>query len=127
MGIIGKLKINARKLKKEITVIYYAYQHPKMTIWPKMVIAFTLGYALSPVDLIPDFIPVLGYLDDLFIVPALLVLSIKLIPTDVLEESRKIANQKPIILKKNRLFSFIFIVIWIIILVIILLSFLKYF
>jgi uncharacterized membrane protein YkvA (DUF1232 family) len=98
-----------------------------MTIWPKMVIAFTLGYALSPVDLIPDFIPVLGYLDDLFIVPALLVLSIKLIPTDVLEESRKIANQKPIILKKNRLFSFIFIVIWIIILVIILLSFLKYF
>jgi uncharacterized membrane protein YkvA (DUF1232 family) len=98
-----------------------------MTIWPKMVIAFTLGYALSPVDLIPDFIPVLGYLDDLFIVPALLVLSIKLIPTDVLEESKKIANQKPIILKKNRLFAFIFIVIWIIILVIIILYFLKYF
>ena len=127
MKIIEKLKIKTKKLKKEITVIYYAYQHPKMTILPKAIFAFTLGYALSPIDLIPDFIPVLGYLDDFLIIPALISLSIKLIPPDVLEESRKKADNKPIILKENRLFAFVFISIWVGLLTIIIISFIKLF
>jgi len=114
MKFIEKIKRKARKIKKEITIIYYAYQHPKMTILPKIMIGFTLGYALSPIDLIPDFIPILGYMDDLIIIPALILLSIKLIPADILDESRKKANHKSIILKENRLFAFVFIVIWVI-------------
>lgn len=127
MKIIKKLKIKARKLKKEITVIYYAYQHPKMTALPKIIIAFTLGYALSPIDLIPDFIPVLGYLDDLFIIPALISLSIRLIPPGIMEESRRKANDKPLTLNENRLFAVIFVAIWVILLTIIVVSIIKSF
>ena len=127
MKFFEKVKRKAKKIKKEIIIIYYAYQHPKMTILPKVILGFTLGYALSPVDLIPDFIPILGYLDDLIIIPALILLSIKLIPADVFEESRKKAIQKPIILKSNLLFAFIFIVIWVILFSIILIWIIKLF
>ena len=78
MKILEKLKIKAKNLKNEMTAIYYAYQDPKVTLLPRIIILFTLGYALSPIDLIPDFIPVLGYVDDLLILPVLILLSIKL-------------------------------------------------
>ncbi len=96
--------------------IYYAHQHPKITVLPKMIILFTLGYALSPIDLIPDFIPVLGYVDDLLILPALIMLSIKLIPHEIMEESRKKAENQPLRLKKNWFFAVGFISIWIVLL-----------
>ncbi len=107
--------------------IYYAYQHPGMTRWPKIIIAFTLGYALSPIDLIPDFIPILGYLDDLVIIPALISLSIKLIPPEIMEESRKKAYDQPLSLKENRLFAVIFVLIWVILLTVVGFSIVKLF
>jgi uncharacterized membrane protein YkvA (DUF1232 family) len=113
LKIIEKLKIKVKKLKKEIMAIYYAYQHPKLGVLPKIIILFTLGYALSPIDLIPDFIPVLGYLDDLLILPVLIMLSIKLIPHEIMEESRKKAENQPLRLKKNWFFALGFIFIWI--------------
>ncbi|GAK55976.1 hypothetical protein U27_02937 [Candidatus Vecturithrix granuli] len=117
MGLLATLKTKSKHLKKEITAIYYAYQHPKVSRLPRMIMLFTLGYALSPVDLIPDFIPIFGYLDDLIILPALISLSIKLIPQDILDESRKKAKQEPLQLKKNWFFAVLFMLIWIFLLI----------
>lgn len=117
MKIIQTLGKKVKQLKKEMTAIYYAYQHPEMTLLPKLIILFTLGYALSPIDLIPDFIPVLGYLDDLLILPALLMLSIKLIPADIMVDARKKAEAHPLQLKKNRVFAVLFVCLWILLFV----------
>jgi uncharacterized membrane protein YkvA (DUF1232 family) len=112
MKFIKKLKSNAYKLKKEIKTIYFAYQRKDIGILPKVIIFLTIGYALSPIDLIPDFIPILGYLDDLLILPFLISLSIKLIPKNVIEECRIKAENEKIDLKKNWFFGFLFISFW---------------
>ncbi|MBU0463762.1 MAG: DUF1232 domain-containing protein [Proteobacteria bacterium] len=88
-----------------------------MPVLPKIIILFTLGYALSPIDLIPDFIPIFGYLDDLLILPVLITLSIKLIPHEIMEESRKKAENQPLQLKKNWFFAIVFVLIWITLLI----------
>ncbi len=127
MKILESLKTKAKIIKKEITVIYYAYQHPELSILPKILIIFTIGYALSPIDLIPDFIPVLGYLDDLIILPILITLSIKLIPQEIMTESRIKAENEPLKLKNNWLFGILFILIWIVLLTVIFKSVIKFF
>ncbi|HEY1406087.1 MAG TPA: DUF1232 domain-containing protein [Spirochaetota bacterium] len=80
---------------------------------PKIIALVAVGYALSPIDLIPDFIPVFGYLDDLMIVPVLISLSIKLIPEQILSETRERAKRGPFKLKDNHFFAVLFIAIWI--------------
>lgn len=127
MKLIEKFKIKAKILKKEIISLYYAYQNPQVNLLPKIIIIFTLGYALSPIDLIPDFIPIIGYLDDLIIIPALISLSIAFIPKEIMEESRKKAENQTLELKKNWFFAVIFILIWILLLTVIALSILKFF
>lgn len=117
--IIIKLKSRAKELKKEILALYLAYRDPRLPLMPKLVIICTVAYALSPIDLIPDFIPVLGYLDDLIILPLLISLSIKLIPIEIIEESRGKAESQDQKLKPNMLTGAIFILIWILILAII--------
>ena len=121
------MKEKVKNLKKEITSLYYAYQNPKVKLLPKIIIIFTLGYALSPIDLIPDFIPILGYLDDLIILPALITLSIKLITNEIMDESREMALKEPLKLKKNWFFALIFISIWIILVTVIIISIVKLF
>jgi len=116
MKTFKALEDRAVKLKKEITVIYYAYRNPGTGLLPKIIILFTISYALSPVDLIPDFIPVLGYLDDFIIIPALITLSIKLIPDEIMAESRVRASVKPVNLKQNRFAAALIILIWLILL-----------
>jgi uncharacterized membrane protein YkvA (DUF1232 family) len=112
-----KLKAKAYKLKNEFYALYLCYKDKRTPWYAKIVIIFTLGYALSPIDLIPDFIPVIGYLDDLIIVPLGIKLSIKLIPPNILEENReKAANLSHRKLNKNYAAGIIFILIWIIIL-----------
>ena len=86
--MLEKLKSHARALKKEVFAIYLAAKDPRTPWYAKAIALLTVAYALSPVDLIPDFIPVLGYLDDLIIVPAGIALAIRLIPAEVLEEVR---------------------------------------
>ncbi len=111
--LIQYLKNRAKKLKLEIITLYYAYKNSKTPILAKMIVLITLAYALSPIDLIPDFIPILGYLDDLIILPALIALSIKLIPKEILVVSREKAIEEPLKLKKNWFSGIVFILIWI--------------
>ena len=82
------LKERAKKLKSDIPAIFLALKDKDTPIIAKILAAVTVAYALSPIDLIPDFIPVLGYLDDLIILPALAALTIKLIPKEKFEECR---------------------------------------
>ena len=82
------LKDHARKLKSDIPAIFLALKDKETPVSAKILAAITVAYALSPIDLIPDFIPVLGYLDDVLILPALAALTIKLIPKEKLEQYR---------------------------------------
>lgn len=86
------LKENARKLKKDVPAVFLAMKDKETPVLAKILAALTVGYALSPVDLIPDFIPVLGYLDDVIFFPALVALTIKLIPASVWERCIKEAE-----------------------------------
>lgn len=82
------LKSSAKKLKTDIPAVYLAMKK-KETPWiAKVIAALTIAYALSPIDLIPDFIPIIGYLDDIILLPALVALTIKLIPAEVFSTCR---------------------------------------
>ena len=83
------LKQRARDLKLTIPAIFLAMRKKETPWTAKVLAAITVGYALSPIDLIPDFIPVLGYLDDLLLLPALAACTIRLIPPDVLAQCKK--------------------------------------
>ena len=86
------LKERAEKLKTDIPAIFLALKDKETPIAAKLVAAVTVAYALSPIDLIPDFIPVLGYLDDVILLPALVALTIRLIPRETMEINRKLAE-----------------------------------
>ena len=83
------LKERANRLKTDIPAVFIALKKKETPILAKIVAGIAIGYALSPIDLIPDFIPVVGYLDDIIILPALVALTIKLIPTTVFDECRE--------------------------------------
>ncbi len=90
--MLATVKAWARRLKRDVHAVYLAARDPR-TPWHGRVVAILVAaYALSPIDLIPDFIPVLGYLDDLLIVPLGILLVIRLIPADVIEEHRATAE-----------------------------------
>ncbi len=91
--MLDKLKSRARALKTEIHAIYLAARDPRTPWYAKALIFFVVAHTFSPIDLIPDFIPVLGYLDDLIITPGGLWLALRLIPPEVMEEARKTAAQ----------------------------------
>ncbi|GHU61716.1 hypothetical protein FACS189445_4010 [Spirochaetia bacterium] len=86
--IIATLKTKARNLANNLSALSLAYKRRDVSIFAKGFILLAVGYALSPIDLIPDFIPILGYLDDLIILPALIFIAIKLIPREILEECK---------------------------------------
>jgi uncharacterized membrane protein YkvA (DUF1232 family) len=83
----------ARNLKRDVVAIALALRDPRVPWYAKAVGACVVAYALSPIDLIPDFIPVLGYLDDLVLVPLGLLLMLRLIPADILAEHRLAAAE----------------------------------
>src|SRR3981189_1978041 len=90
--MLSRLKIWARRLSRDGHAIYLASRDPRVPWYVKFLAIAVAGYALSPIDLIPDFIPVLGYLDDLIIVPLGIWLVIELIPEDVMHEYRAVAG-----------------------------------
>jgi uncharacterized membrane protein YkvA (DUF1232 family) len=85
----GKLKRRAARLKRQLWAVYLAWQDPGTPFLARAIIACAIAYAASPIDLIPDFIPVLGQLDDLVIVPALIALALRLIPPEVAARCRR--------------------------------------
>jgi uncharacterized membrane protein YkvA (DUF1232 family) len=104
----------ARALKRETYTLYLAYRDPRTPWYARVFAALVVGYAFSPIDLIPDAIPVLGYLDDLILVPLGAALALKMIPAEVLAESREKAeaamrNGKPL----NRVAAVVIVILWI--------------
>jgi uncharacterized membrane protein YkvA (DUF1232 family) len=83
----------AREIKRDVHALYLSARDPRVPWYAKAVALAVAAYALSPIDLIPDFIPVIGYLDDLIIVPLGIVLAVRLIPADVLAEHRATASE----------------------------------
>jgi len=88
-----KYKNAVRALKADTYALYLAYRDPRTPWYAKVWAALVVAYAFSPIDLIPDFIPVLGYLDDLLLVPLGVFLALKLIPEDVMAASRQKAQE----------------------------------
>lgn len=89
MPLLDQLKQHARRLKSETYALYLAARHPETPWYARLLVAAIVAYVLSPIDLIPDFIPIIGYLDDLILIPIGISLAIKLIPDPVLAECRK--------------------------------------
>ena len=88
MSFTANLKARARKLKAEIAALYYAARHRDTPWYAKLLVIAIVAYALSPIDLIPDFIPVIGFLDEVILLPLGIVLAIRLIPAHVMAECR---------------------------------------
>lgn len=114
---LKKLKARAQFLKRELRALHIAVSEDLAPWYAKLLILITLGYALSPIDLIPDFIPVLGILDDLIILPGLIFLSIKMIPDDIMEYCRREAEIRPWNKKKNWIAGGIMIVVWLLVII----------
>jgi len=112
-SLIERWKQRARQLKIEVYAIWLAYQDPRVPLYARLFAACVVGYAFSPIDLIPDPIPVLGYLDDLVLIPLGVALALKMIPPHVMaecrEKARDMANQdKP----ANRTAAAVIIAVW---------------
>jgi uncharacterized membrane protein YkvA (DUF1232 family) len=87
-GSLGGLRTWARRIKRDGLTLWFACRDPRTPWHAKALAAFVVGYALSPIDLIPDFIPVLGYLDDVILLPVLIWLTIHALPAAVLADCR---------------------------------------
>ena len=92
---INDWKAKARALRREVYAFYLCSRHPRTPLYAKLFAVLIIGYALSPIDLIPDFIPVLGYVDDLVLIPLGITLLIRMMPKDVLDECRQKAQASP--------------------------------
>lgn len=111
--LLGRLRHRARTIKRDTYAVYLACRDPRTPWYAKVFAGVVVAYALSPIDLIPDFIPVVGYLDDLIIVPFGIALAVKMIPESVLVDCRakaQTASERP----PNRKAAAIIIVIWVV-------------
>ena len=98
-GFVDGLRRRARALKAETLALYFVARDPRVPWYARLFVAAVVAYALSPIDLIPDFVPVLGYLDDLILVPLGLALALRMVPPAVLAECRARAHTQ---LAENR-------------------------
>lgn len=111
--VARKTKTTWHQIKSETFVLYLAARDPRTPWYAKLPVAGIVAYAFSPIDLIPDFVPVIGYLDDLIMLPLGITLAIKMVPSSVLAECRtwaqdSIQNERPV----NRAASAVIVVIW---------------
>jgi len=111
--LVDQLKARARALKQEVFAVYIAARDPRTPWYAKALIFLIVAYTLSPIDLIPDFIPVLGYLDDLIIVPSGIWLAVRLIPAEVMEEARATAATQSVDRSVRIIGAAIILLIWI--------------
>jgi uncharacterized membrane protein YkvA (DUF1232 family) len=113
MPLLEELQQRARQLKVEAFALYFAARHPDTPWYAKILVAAIVAYVFSPIDLIPDFIPIVGYLDDLVLMPIGIALAIKLVPLPVLTECRSRAqagmvNGKPV----SRVAGAVIVIVW---------------
>ena len=111
-GLRRNLEVRAKNMKRQIAAVYHASRDERVGFAPKIMIGIAILYVLSPIDLIPDFIPILGYLDDLILVPALLALAIRFIPADVMLDAQARAESEPLKLRSNWTFAIVFVALW---------------
>lgn len=112
--MLEQLKARARALKNEAFAVYIAAKDPRTPWYAKALVFFVVAHTFSPIDLIPDFIPVLGYLDDLIITPGGLWLAVRMIPPEVLAEARVTAATQGLDRSVGRVGAVIIILLWII-------------
>jgi uncharacterized membrane protein YkvA (DUF1232 family) len=93
MSLLEKIRGWAKRIKRDAVTLWFAYKHPGTPLLAKALCVFVVAYALSPIDLVPDFVPVLGYVDDALLLPALIWVAIRLMPSAVLEECRGRADE----------------------------------
>jgi uncharacterized membrane protein YkvA (DUF1232 family) len=115
MSLRQRWKAKARGLKTEVYALYLAYRDPRVSWFARIFAGLVVAYAFSPIDLIPDPIPVLGYLDDLVLIPVGVMLARRMIPPDVLAECRErardvMAEGKPV----NRAAAVVIVAVWLI-------------
>ena len=113
MPSLSQFKQRVRELKSETFALYLAARHPATPWYAKLLVAGIVAYAFSPIDLIPDFVPILGYVDDLILIPIGIALAMKLIPAPVMAECRlrareAMANGKPV----GRVAASVIVAIW---------------
>ena len=114
MRSFGSWKDRVKALKRETFTLYLACRHPLVPWYAKILALLVVGYALSPIDLIPDFIPVIGYLDDLILIPLGLMLVIRMIPEDVLAECRQKSEEiVGRVTRAGKIAAVVIVVIWI--------------
>ncbi|BCG72000.1 membrane protein [Mesorhizobium sp. 113-1-2] len=94
MSVLDSAKQWARNIKRDVVALWLAARDPRVPWYAKATAGAVAAYALSPIDLIPDFIPVIGYLDDLIIVPLGIMLAVKLVPADLMQEFRDEATRR---------------------------------
>lgn len=115
--MLDQLKSRARALKNEAFAVYLAAKDPRTPWYAKALVFFVVAHTFSPIDLIPDFIPVLGYLDDLIITPGGLWLAVRLIPPEVLEDARTTMATQGVDGRVGYIGMAIIILMWIVILI----------
>jgi uncharacterized membrane protein YkvA (DUF1232 family) len=112
MKVVERLRRWAGRLKVEVYALYLAYRDPRVPLYARVFAACVVGYAFSPIDLIPDPIPVLGYLDDLVLIPLGVTFAIKMIPAPVLaecrEKARNVIEERP----TNRVAAAVIVALW---------------
>jgi uncharacterized membrane protein YkvA (DUF1232 family) len=111
--MLNQLKIRARALKNEAFAVYLATKDPRTPWYAKALVFFVVAHTFSPIDLIPDFIPVLGYLDDLIITPGGLWLAVRMIPPEVLAEARLRAATQGLDTSVGKIGAVIIVLLWI--------------
>lgn len=93
MTLSDRLRSWARSIKREGVALWFAARDRRTPLWPKLLCGFVVAYALSPIDLIPDFIPILGYVDDVLLLPGLMWLAIRAMPPEVMQDCRQRADE----------------------------------
>lgn len=106
-------KKRMKKIKEDIFIIAEAYKHPETPFYIKLLAIVVVAYAFSPIDLIPDFIPILGYLDDIILVPLGIAVLLKLIPDHIIQDSRKKVAASGKVKQKNWIAGTMIILLWV--------------
>ena len=122
--MIEKIKLKVKQLKKQVIIVYLAYMHKDLEWYKKAFLLLILLYAVSPIDLIPDFIPIIGLLDDMILIPLGIVIAIKIIPKNIWEECKLNAESDiSIDSKYKKIGAVIVALIWLIILILLIKTF----